>query len=80
MHTPATSFAAVPMTAYFREQVLRKRTYLQITWRLHVLHNHYRREVQADGRVRFWVMFRNSQASRCGLLLWKTSEHFITHS
>ncbi|GAA3746830.1 hypothetical protein [Terriglobus aquaticus] len=48
------SFAEVPMTAYFREQVLRKRPYLQIGWCLQVIHNPYRREVQEDGRIRFF--------------------------
>ena len=50
----APSFAEVPMTLYFREQVLRKRPYLRTAWCLHVLHHHYRREVQQDGRIRFW--------------------------
>ena len=47
-------FSQVPPTAYFREQVLRKRSYLQIEWCIAVLHEHYRSEVQEDGRVRFW--------------------------
>ncbi len=49
-----SAFSEIPTTAYFREQVLRKRPYLKIEWCVAVLHDHYRSEVQADGRVRFW--------------------------
>jgi hypothetical protein len=42
------------MTAYFREQVLRKRPYLKIEWCLAVIANPATREVQEDGRMRFW--------------------------
>lgn len=41
-------------TAYFREQVLRKRNYIQLGWVERVVSNPKRRSVQADGRVRFW--------------------------
>jgi hypothetical protein len=41
-------------TRYFDEQVLRKRPYLQRDWCQAVLTAPIRREVQADGRVRFW--------------------------
>ena len=41
-------------TAYFREQVLVKRPYLKIEWCMAVLDNHVEREVQQDGRIRFW--------------------------
>jgi hypothetical protein len=41
-------------TAYFREQVLRKRAYLNPEWCTTVLTDHVAREVQADGRIRFW--------------------------
>ena len=39
---------------YFREQVLRKRPYLQITWCERILAAPIARLAQADGRVRFW--------------------------
>ena len=39
---------------YFEEQVLRKRPYIQRQWCLDVVGAPVRREVQADGRVRFW--------------------------
>ncbi len=42
------------MTAYFREQVLRRRSYLRVEWCIAVLHDHYRSEIQDDGRIRFW--------------------------
>ena len=41
-------------TAYFREQVLRKRPYLQVGWCLQVIANPVQRGVQLDGRLRFW--------------------------
>jgi len=41
-------------TLYFREQVLVKRPYLKIEWCMLVLENFVEKEVQADGRIRFW--------------------------
>jgi hypothetical protein len=42
------------MTAYFSEQVLRKRPYLKIEWCLKVLANPIQQEIQTDGRIRYW--------------------------
>ena len=44
----------VRTTAYFREQVLRKRPYLRDEWILAVLAAPVRRSVQLDGRIRLW--------------------------
>jgi hypothetical protein len=41
-------------TRYFEEQVLRKRPYVERDWRAAALAEPIRREVQADGRIRFW--------------------------
>jgi hypothetical protein len=41
-------------TRYFEEQVLRKRPYIRREWCSSVLAAPIRREVQADGRIRFW--------------------------
>jgi len=41
-------------TRYFEEQVLRKRPYLTRAGCLEVLAAPVRKEVQADGRIRFW--------------------------
>ena len=41
-------------TRYFEEQVLRKRPYIQRGWCLDVIMSPIRREIQADGRIRFW--------------------------
>lgn len=41
-------------TAYFREQVLRKRAYLKPEWCIAILADYVAREVQPDGRIRFW--------------------------
>jgi hypothetical protein len=41
-------------TRYFEDQVLRKRPYIRREWCEQVLAVPLRREVQADGRIRFW--------------------------
>ncbi len=41
-------------TRYFEEQVLRKRPYIQREWCLATVKSPIRRDVQTDGRVRFW--------------------------
>ena len=41
-------------TRYFDEQVLRKRPYLTVEMCLEVIAAPIRREVQEDGRVRYW--------------------------
>lgn len=42
-------------TRYFEEQVMRKRPYLRREWCERALRNPVRREVQPEGRVRFWA-------------------------
>jgi len=42
-------------TRYFEEQVLRKRPYLQLEWCERALREPIRREVQPDGRFRYWI-------------------------
>lgn len=42
-------------TRYFEEQVLRKRPYLRREWCAKAIADPIRREVQADGRIRFWL-------------------------
>ncbi len=42
-------------TRYFEEQVLRKRPYIRRSWCEEALSNPIRRELQSDGRVRYWV-------------------------
>lgn len=41
-------------TAYFENEVLRKRPYLRKEWCIFVIENPIRVEVQSDDRVRFW--------------------------
>jgi len=41
-------------TAYFREQVLRKRPYLNLEWCEAVVANPIAQEIQPDGRHRLW--------------------------
>ena len=45
-----------PMTDYFRNDVLRKRPYIQLDWCLEALRHPVRREIQpGDGRIRHWI-------------------------
>ena len=41
-------------TAYFENEVLRKRPYIKREWCVKVIENPIRVEVQGDSRVRFW--------------------------
>ena len=41
-------------TAYFENEVLRKRPYLRKEWCIRIVENPIRVEVQGDNRVRFW--------------------------
>jgi hypothetical protein len=41
-------------TRYFDEQVLRKRPYLKPEWCDRIIAAPVRREVQPDGRIRYW--------------------------
>ena len=41
-------------TAYFENEVLRKRVYLKKEWCIRVIENPLRIDVQGDTRVRFW--------------------------
>lgn len=42
-------------TRYFEEQVLRKRSYLKREWCERTLRAYAHREMQPDGRIRYWV-------------------------
>lgn len=46
-------------TRYFIEQVLRKRPYIEPEWCATVLAGPLRRQLQPDGRVRFWGKIRD---------------------
>ena len=41
-------------TAYFENEVLRKRPYIEREWCIKVIENPIRIELQGDNRVRFW--------------------------
>lgn len=51
-------------TRYFDEQVLRKRPYIERAWCQQVLASPVRREVQSDGRIRFWGRIQTSGETR----------------
>lgn len=46
--------ASYKYTAYFENEVLRKRPYLKREWCILIIENSIRSDVQDDGRVRFW--------------------------
>jgi len=41
-------------TRYFEEQILIKRPYLQKEWCENVVNNPLKKEIQPDGRIRYW--------------------------
>ena len=43
------------LTSYFENEVLRKRAYLTEEMCRRVLKNFEKKEIQADGRIRFWA-------------------------
>ena len=51
-------FSLVKTTRYFEEQVLRKRPYLKRKWCVEALKKPIRKQVQSDGRVRYWIFVR----------------------
>jgi hypothetical protein len=46
----------VKTTRYFEEQILRKRPYIKREWCERAVRQPLRREVQPDGRVRYWIL------------------------
>jgi len=44
----------VKTTRYFLEQVIRKRPYIRPEWCERVIQQPLKREVQPDGRIRYW--------------------------
>ena len=51
-------------TRYFEEQVLRKRPYIEREWCEGVLAAPVSREVQSDGRVRYWGRIATTAEAR----------------
>jgi hypothetical protein len=51
-------------TRYFDEQVLRKRPYIERAWCQQVMAAPVRREVQGDGRIRFWGRIQMAEEAR----------------
>ena len=42
-------------TRYFDEQVTRKRPYIRLEWCESAIDQYVKKEVQPDGRIRFWT-------------------------
>lgn len=45
----------LPVTDYFKNDVLVKRPYIQLTWCAEAVLKPVKREIQADGRIRHWI-------------------------
>jgi len=61
-------------TRYFEEQVLRKRPYIQREWCADVVAAPLRREIQGDGRIRFWGKVQQAGETRLRFLRVVTLE------
>jgi hypothetical protein len=55
-------------TRYFEEQVLRKRPYIRPEWCMDVIAAPLRREVQSNGRIRFWGRVKEPGATHARFL------------
>ena len=65
-------------TRYFTEQILRKRPYLSVAMCRSVLANPLRRDVQDDGRIRFWGSILLPDESETRILRVITLEDGLT--
>ena len=45
---------SIKTTAYFQEQVLKKRPYLKIEWCINIINKELHKTLQADDRIRYW--------------------------
>lgn len=61
-------------TRYFEEQVLRKRPYLQRQWIAATLSAPLAREVQPDGRIRWWRRIDLAESDKSYILRVVTLE------
>ena len=59
---PVPNGLTMRTTRYFEEQVLRKRPYIRRDWCELALRESVRREVQPDGRVRYWIFIAERKA------------------
>lgn len=48
-------------TRYFRNEVLRKRPYIKLDWCIKIIENPLRKQVQPDGRIRYWGLVEELQ-------------------
>jgi len=71
-HMPVYKF-----TAYFENEVLRKRPYLKKEWCIRIIEKPIRVEVQGDNRVRFWGKIKefNNRVFRVVTLADKVTIH-----
>ena len=48
----------IKTTKYFKEQVLRKRPYLKPEWCSAIIEKELNKEIQEDGRIRYWLYIK----------------------
>ena len=60
------------ITDYFEKEVLRKRRYLSEEICRKVIKNPIKKEIQSDGRIRFWGKVEELEGKYIRLLPWKT--------
>jgi hypothetical protein len=48
------------LSKYFTEKVLIKRPYIKLEWLTDIKQHYLRKEVQDDGRIRYWTYIKES--------------------
>jgi hypothetical protein len=61
-------------TAYFRNEVLRKRSYITLEMCRSVLKHPIKKEVQDDSRIRYWGKFHNEAGKYLRVVTLEDSE------
>ncbi|MHB1647083.1 MAG: hypothetical protein ACYCSW_11375 [bacterium] len=46
---------SLTFSKYFNDKVLIKRPYIKLEWLADIKENYLRKEVQDDGRIRYWI-------------------------
>jgi hypothetical protein len=67
-------------TAYFENEVLRKRPYLKKEWCIQVLENPIKVEKQEDNRYRFWGAIAELENRLLRVITLEDGLQYITHS
>lgn len=66
-------------TAYFENEVLRKRSYLRKSWCIDVVENYETMEQQEDNRYRFWKRIEELDFKYLRVITLMIKQRFIMH-